>query len=141
MADTTQQRSARYNSKNRELQRQRAYERRQTPKAQVYMRSPEYLAKFRVYNARSRQKLREEIWAAYGTECACCGEARKEFLSIDHIDGGGCAERRAGGRSGVNFYARLRMLGYPEGYRTLCHNCNQTLGFHGYCPHDLEREG
>lgn len=24
---------------------------------------------------------------------------------------------------------------FPEGFRVLCFNCNNSLGMHGYCPH------
>lgn len=76
--------------------------------------------------------------------CSCCGEPRLEFLAIDHIDGGGAKHRKelGGGRSahgGQRFYAWLRKNGYPSGYRVLCHNCNQSIGSFGYCPHQVER--
>ena len=25
---------------------------------------------------------------------------------------------------------------FPDSVRVLCHNCNQALGFYGFCPHD-----
>lgn len=58
-----------------------------------------------------------------------------EFLAIDHIDGGGTAHRRQVGH-GDAFYKWLRAAGLPAGFRVLCHNCNLSLGFYGYCPHD-----
>ena len=24
---------------------------------------------------------------------------------------------------------------FPEGFRVLCHNCNQAIGYYGECPH------
>jgi len=72
----------------------------------------------------------------YGNKCACCGEEQPEFLSIDHIGGGGNAHRKSiGDRARVNFYLWLQKEGYPKGFRALCMNCNTSLGFHGYCPH------
>src|SRR4051812_2473053 len=44
------------------------------------------------HNARKRQRSRlakREAVDAYGGKCDCCGEARIEFLSIDHINGKG----------------------------------------------------
>ena len=44
------------------------------------------------YSQRTRQRLRLEILIHYGgpvPKCACCGESHIEFLSIDHIGGGG----------------------------------------------------
>ena len=88
---------------------------------------------------RYRDKLRAEVFAAYGGRCACCAEARQEFLAVDHIHGGGRQHRKQVVPGG--FYAWLRRAGYPtDAYRLLCHNCNFALGIHGYCPHARERE-
>ena len=95
--------------------------------------------KLREIYKRTRDKLREETRIAYGGVCACCGETRSEFLSIDHINGGGNEERRRlGAWGGINFYRKLRQSNWPPGYRVLCHNCNQALGHYGYCPHVTE---
>lgn len=58
-----------------------------------------------------------------GGKCAMCGETESEFLTIDHIFGGGGAE-----------YAKRGYLGWKRDiingvsdiskYRVLCHNCN-----------------
>lgn len=88
----------------------------------------------------SLDRLRVETFAAYGGACQCCGEPERKFLSIDHINGGGNAERRRIGRpGGVVFYRWLRKNGYPPGYQTLCHNCNLAKGFFGTCPHQVNR--
>jgi hypothetical protein len=26
----------------------------------------------------------------------------------------------------------------PDGFRVLCHNCNQAIGYYGVCPHESE---
>ena len=80
-------------------------------------------------------KLRKDVLFHYGGVCACCGESTYEFLSLDHIYGGGNKQKRELGKRGPNFYRWLKVNGYPEGYRVLCHNCNQALGAYGYCPH------
>ncbi len=77
-----------------------------------------------------------EVFSHYGTTCACCGESRQEFLAIDHINGGGRQHSLEIGKSGTGFYSWLKQQGYPEGYRVLCHNCNMSWGFFGYCPHE-----
>lgn len=63
-----------------------------------------------------------------------------QFLALDHINGGGYAQRQETGGGG--FYTWLKRNGYPQGFRVLCHNCNfgrQING--GVCPHDaLVRE-
>lgn len=67
--------------------------------------------------------------------CACCGEHRLEFLCIDHIDGGGNEHRRRIGKS-TRMFEWLSKNGLPEGFRVLCHNCNLSIGFYGYTPHE-----
>jgi hypothetical protein len=70
--------------------------------------------------------------------CSCCGESIIEFLSIDHINGGGNSHRKMSKtKSTYHILEReKREKGqYPEGYRVLCHNCNQAYGSYGYCPH------
>ena len=69
-------------------------------------------------------------------KCACCGESMFEFLSIDHIGGGGKAHRKKIGGSSY-LYSWLERNGFPEGFQVLCHNCNQAIGIFGYCPHKL----
>ena len=86
------------------------------------------------------QDLRLEILKRYSKDvpfCACCGEKHLEFLSIDHINGGGAEHRRQ--LKEATIYRWLKRNGYPEGYRVLCHNCNQALGHYGYCPHQKEK--
>jgi hypothetical protein len=82
-----------------------------------------------------RARRRLDVLKAYGNRCACCGEDEQNFLGIDHIHGGGNAERRAIGCN-ENFYRRIQKLGYPKDkYRLLCHNCNMSRSFYGECPH------
>lgn len=98
------------------------------------------LCRGKLYERRKRQRLDEKkaAFAAYGGEvCACCGERHFEFLTIDHINGGGAAHRRslkaAGDLWGI--YRWLKVHSYPTGFRVLCMNCNWSIGVHGYCPH------
>lgn len=76
-------------------------------------------------------------------KCDCCGEKHLEFLTIDHINGGGVQHRKELGNGklasgGGKFYTWLRRSGYPEGYRVLCLNCNFSKGVFGYCPHERQ---
>jgi hypothetical protein len=90
---------------------------------------------------RWREKLKDDVYQAYGGyECACCGISEKAFLSLDHIEGGGCRERRVGKMGVYSIYSRLRKLGFPPGYQILCMNCNYAKG-HGGCPHKKEADG
>ena len=92
-----------------------------------------------------RRKL--QILEAYGDHCGCCGETSFEFLSIDHINGGGTKERKQlfdGKRQGgFQYYSYLwkqhKETGeWPGGLQVLCHNCNMAKGFYGTCPHQSE---
>lgn len=88
------------------------------------------------------KKLRIETLKYYSGDppkCACCGEMRYEFLAFDHIEGGGYKQKKQG--KWGHLYQWLYSHNYPEGFRVLCHNCNQALGAYGYCPHDKEKAG
>jgi len=56
-------------------------------------------------------------------------------MSLDHINGGGVAHRK---ERGIPLTQWLVRNGYPDGFRVLCHNCNQALGAYGYCPHQFD---
>ncbi len=86
--------------------------------------------------AANHRKQRERCLEAYGGVCSCCGEARYEFLAIDHINGGGGKHRREIGNKITRW---LIANDFPPGFRVLCHNCNQAIGHYGYCPHQKER--
>lgn len=77
--------------------------------------------------------IRKEVLNFYGNKCQCCGENRIEFLSIDHINGGGTKHRKE--ISHANIYVWLKRNKFPEGFQILCHNCNMSKAYYGYCPH------
>jgi hypothetical protein len=95
----------------------------------------------RLRNIAYRRRLRRETLAAYGGQCACCGEHREEFLALDHVNGGGSKERKnLANNTPSGIYRIARDAGYPKDrYRVLCHNCNNAIGWYGYCPHERER--
>jgi len=65
--------------------------------------------------------------------CACCGEKTIEFLSIDHIDGGGTLHRKKTTSKTTDFLCRNN---FPPGYQVLCFNCNWgKYRGNGLCPH------
>lgn len=88
------------------------------------------------YGLRRNRRLRQEVVRAYGGVCECCREASWEFLTLDHICGGG-KQHRASFGEGAHFYHALRKQGWPrENLRLLCYNCNlgrSRCG--GVCPH------
>jgi hypothetical protein len=114
----------------------------------------ESLAKVQIYcydckNARQRRRylaIKREAFAAYGgLRCACCGEDTFEFLTLDHVKGGGTAHREAlqslhGYRvAGWRYIELLKKKGFPPGYRVLCFNCNCAMGSYGECPHEKRK--
>ena len=74
------------------------------------------------------KEIKIEVLTHYGRgklACVSCGEHRVACLSIDHINGNGRQDRKAHGAEtgGWVFYNALRRAGFPEGYQTLCMNC------------------
>lgn len=79
--------------------------------------------------------LRDEVLAAYGNACACCGERERSFLQIDHKHGKGREDRMAGLYS-ARWYRWLKKNGFPDDYQLLCANCNWGRHLNGgICPH------
>lgn len=84
--------------------------------------------KIKLGQAARSLNLKREVFSHYGLICACCGFDDIRALSIDHINNDGCDERNGNERgqkfSGLVFYKHLKKQGFPEGYQTLCMNCN-----------------
>jgi len=125
------------------LERERAYKESYEAKypGKIKRRQDEYRAKNREQlNAKNRmwqEKQRKIVLEHYGGEkshCSCCGEEHLEFLTIDHINGGGNKHREEIGQGGL--YRWLIKNNFPDGFRILCLNCNWSIGIRGYCPHD-----
>ena len=70
--------------------------------------------------------IKEQVVRHYGggkAACVECNELRLVCLSIDHVNGGGKQHKLKIGQKGYGFYLWLRRHNYPEGYQTLCMNC------------------
>jgi hypothetical protein len=82
-------------------------------------------------------RLKNKIFSTLGERCVCCGETIVEFLTVDHINGGGAAHRKAlGGRRGWTVYADIVRQGVPKDkFRILCMNCNWATRKGDECPH------
>jgi len=89
----------------------------------------------RATQRKHRTELRRQVFAHYGTACACCGST--ENLSIDHVDGNGGDHREAmwGRRNGggAQFWRWIVKQGFPPGYQTLCMPCNQSKNDGQHC--------
>ena len=78
------------------------------------------------YVRRNRWKIKVMVLSHYSNmkapSCVYCGFTDIRALSIDHIDGGG-TRHKAILKVGSSFYKWLIAHDYPEGYQTLCMNC------------------
>ncbi len=70
-------------------------------------------------------------------QCVCCGESYEEFLSLEHSDNSGAKHRKEYGlHSGSPTFRHLIKKGFvASDYKILCYNCNLSMGFNGFCPH------
>ncbi len=83
-----------------------------------------------------RAKIKAAVLSYYGNgvaRCVMCGFDNVDALSIDHIHGGGRRHKDSLGMTvkggGDEFYRWLIKQDYPDGFRTLCMNC-QFLEMH-----------
>ena len=78
------------------------------------------------FEARSyRRRMKMDVLRHYGgnkVSCVVCGENRLPCLSLDHINGDGHAQSLVVGR-GNKLYLWIKNNNYPQGYQTLCMNC------------------
>jgi hypothetical protein len=81
-------------------------------------------------SAKYRAKLKNKIISHYSNnkiKCACqgCSVTEIEFLTIDHINGGGNKHKRQENmKGGSGLYKWLIKNNYPDGFQVLCYNCN-----------------
>ena len=85
-------------------------------------------------NTAANRIIRDKVLDALGGKCACCGTELREFLTVDHIHGGG-GRHRAENSNGYFYRLLLKDLD-PSKYRILCYNCNCSRAHRGYCPHE-----
>ena len=78
-----------------------------------------------------RRLLKERLFKMYGSKCACCGEANKAFLTLEHKNGNGRSEGRT---QEARWKVAIRANDHSK-YEILCFNCNIGRGIYGVCPH------
>lgn len=94
--------------------------------------------KTRITKQKRHKELRDSILDIYGRLCACCGDSTYEFLTIDHVNGGGNQHRKRAGDT-QKMYREILMSDTNRGeYQILCYNCNCAKGIYGKCPHQKE---
>ena len=77
-------------------------------------------------NSKYHNRLRAEIVAFFGGKCAHCGFTDSRALQMDHIHGGGAADRKTGK---LALYWRWKLVTTEpalarERFQLLCANCN-----------------
>jgi hypothetical protein len=86
------------------------------------------------------RRLRDEVIAAYGGKCSCCGDDNRLHLQLHHVEGGGNKHLRAEGSTAHFRDAKRR--GYPKDYEVRCANCNNSTHFGGgLCVHERAKTG
>lgn len=122
--------------KAKERVRQQAYNQRPEVKARTKEYRQQHQEELKVKSKERRKQQKIKVISHYSEGkncCACCGENKMEFLTINHINGGGHKHQREIGRG--QLYQWLIKNHFPEGFNVLCWNCNCSLGKYGYCPH------
>ena len=80
-----------------------------------------------------RQRLKLELLTYYGNgklACVKCGYSDIRALCLDHVNGCPEAHKRNGKRiDSLRLYRYLKSHNFPEGYQTLCANCNYIKEF------------
>jgi hypothetical protein len=83
--------------------------------------------------------IRRAVIARYGNRCACCGESSPMFLTIDHVNNDGWAERARHSRHKVmpiKVFKALLEGPLRDDLQSLCFNCNFGKNRNGgICPH------
>jgi hypothetical protein len=75
---------------------------------------------------RIRDKLINAVFDHYGRACTLCSENDPDVLTIDHTDQNGSDHKNSNGYryKGIHLYRWLVNNNFPDGFRTLCFNCN-----------------
>jgi hypothetical protein len=74
------------------------------------------------YQKEWARRLRKAVIAFLGGKCVRCGFDDPRALQVDHVNGGGSAERKKYKNAKTVIYRRV--LNGKPGYQLLCANCN-----------------
>ncbi len=89
----------------------------------------------------ANRRIKRSVLELFGGKCACCGENRFEFLTMDHINDDGKEHRKRGGElwhaDGVYRWALKNSEKALKILQILCWNCQMAKAFFGACPHRL----
>lgn len=118
---------------------QREYRNKNIEKLKIYEQNWRDNNREKIHKSQKEYSSRIRIAAfeVYGKKCVCCGESDIRFLTLDHINGGGTQHRLR--IKQANICKWLKANNYPDGFQTLCYNCNCAKGIYGKCPHETDR--
>lgn len=97
-----------------------------TPKA---IKDREYSITHKLQIRQRQLIIKTQVLTHYGNgklNCVKCGFSDIRALCLDHINGGGSKQRSNSFRGGYYKYYLLKTQIYPNGYQTLCMNCNYS---------------
>jgi len=96
--------------------------------------TPDQKRKHRKQSKDYKLKCKNAVFDHYGWECACCGESNPGFLTLDHVNNDGHKHRK---ETTTHMYTWVINNDFPEGFQTLCWNCNMGKYLNGgICPHN-----
>ena len=135
------ERRRKYREENKELMLEREQQTRQRNRATAAayreenkVKQQEYRKEYNITNKESLnvkcrergRRLKLDALTHYGPgkllKCTHCNETNLTILQIDHINGGGKAHARSLNSSTIYYW--LKTNNYPDGFQTLCANCN-----------------
>ena len=99
-----------------------------------YKYQQRYYEKNRQWRKKRRLEIRQRVVEAYGGKCICCDESHWQFLTLDHPEGDGQADRAKHHNTTDQLYGWVIKNGFPNNYRLLCMNCNWVRRY-DTCPH------
>lgn len=90
-----------------------------------------------LYNKKQNDRYRmrrSAVIQSYGDCCKQCGENQYEFLTIDHVHGGGNKHRKEVCSSSLIDHLYNNKVN-PDDYQVLCYNCNCSKNYTGKDKH------
>lgn len=103
---------------NKEKIKQRCHDYYERKRVLIQMKTSNYYQNWKVYN----KKIAIFHYTDGKMCCKNCGEDILDFLTIDHINGGGIQHRKSIGSRNIHVW--LRKNNFPDGFQVLCYNCN-----------------
>lgn len=106
-------------------------------KQKEYRKIPKVKEKIKEKAKKYREKNKEKVFNYYGKVCNWCGESDKKVLIMDHINNDGVEHRKEIGFR-KDIYGWLIKNNFPEGFQTLCWNCNSGLKTKGFTKEEVQ---